>query len=57
MKEDTPLKSMVNDYLKKRTDSNPAKHESDIQRLGDSFQRLSRDMGRRNWIREDLYER
>jgi hypothetical protein len=35
----------------------PLTTEQQIERLRDSFTRLSRNMGPRRWTREDLYER
>ncbi len=34
-----------------------AEHERRVLSLEDSFKRLSRDMGPRNWKREDLHSR
>ena len=39
-----------------RNNSDVAERECYVRRLDDSFKKLSRDMGLRDWSREDLYE-
>ena len=55
--KDTTLTAMVRDYLTWVANSDAAERERRVLRLQDSFDRLSRDMGPRNWTREDLYDR
>ena len=55
--KDTTLTAMVRDYLTWLADSDAAERRERIRLLEDSFARLSRGMGQRNWTREDLYGR
>ena len=55
--KDTTLTAMVRDYLTWVADSDAAERRERIRLLEDSFARLSRGMGQRNWTREDLYDR
>lgn len=55
--KDTTLTAMVRDYLTWLADSDAAERRERIRLLEDSFARLSRDMGERNWTREDLHDR
>ena len=55
--KDTTLTAMVRDYLTWVANGDASERERRVLQLEDSFKRLSRDMGARNWTREDLYER
>ncbi|MCY4655059.1 MAG: hypothetical protein OXC95_18070, partial [Dehalococcoidia bacterium] len=55
--KDTTLTAMVRDYLTWVASGDAAERERRVLQLQDSFKRLSRDMGPRNWTREDLYDR
>ncbi len=55
--KDTTLTAMVRDYLTWVANGDAAERERRVLLLEDSFNRLSRDMGPRNWTREDLYDR
>ena len=55
--KDTTLTAMVRDYLTWVANRDAAERERRVLQLEDSFKRLSRDMGPRNWTREDLYDR
>ena len=55
--KDTTLTAMVRDYLTWVATGDMAERERRVLLLEDSFKRLSRDMGPRNWTREDLYDR
>ena len=55
--KDTTLTAMVRDYLTWLADSHAAERRECIRLLEESFARLSRGMGQRNWTREDLYDR
>lgn len=55
--KDTTLTAMVRDYLTWLAYSDAAERQERIRLLEDSFARLSRGMGQRNWTREDLHAR
>ena len=55
--KDTTLTAMVRDYLTWVANGDAVERERRVLLLEDSFKRLSRDMGPRNWTREDLYDR
>ena len=55
--KDTTLTDMVRDYLTWVANGDSEERECRVLLLEDSFKRLSRDMGPRNWNREDLYGR
>ena len=55
--KDTTLTAMVRDYLNWVSMGDILERQRRVALLDDSFQRLSRDMGARNWNREDLYAR
>ena len=57
MDNDTTLRAVAEECLTSAANSNAdARHEC-VARLKESFQRLSRDMGHREWTREDLHAR
>ena len=53
---DTTLTAMVRDYLTSLAKSDAAARKAHADKLMETFERLSRDMGRRTWAREYLYE-
>ena len=55
--KDTTLTAMVRDYLTWVAKGDAQERQQSAAALDESFQRLSRDMGPRNWSREDLYAR
>jgi hypothetical protein len=55
--QDTTLTQMIRDYLQSVADGESRKKTRTIREIQRSFSELSRDMGRRTWKREDLYER
>ncbi len=48
---------MVTGHLKRPSGNTPSEREIHVRKVEISFKRLSRDMGPRNWTREDLYDR
>jgi len=57
VEKDTTLTAMIRQFLvtvARREESGKAKA---VARIRSSFKQLSRDMGPRNWRREDLYAR
>ena len=55
--KDTTLTAIVRDYLTWVAKGDAQEREQSVTFLDESFQRLSRDMGPRNWSRDDLYAR
>ena len=55
--KDTTLTAMVRDYLTWLASGDAPERQQRVTLLEDSFQRISRDMGPRNWNREDLHAR
>lgn len=55
--KDTTLTAMVRDYLTRVADADVAARRDTVSKLRGSFRRLSRDMGARDWNREDLHAR
>ena len=53
--KDTTLTAMVRDYLTWVAKGDALERQQSIAALDESFEKLSRDMGPRNWSREDLY--
>ena len=56
LERDTTLTAMVRDYLTQMAETVDASHLQDTEALLDTFRELSRPMGKRDWIRDDLYE-
>ncbi len=55
--KNTTLTAMVRDFLTSVADSDVHEKHQAVKKLQLSFRRVSRDMGRRAWTRETLYER
>ena len=55
--KNTTLTAMVRSYLESLAERDDLAREQAVAKLEDSFRRLSRPMGKREWTREDLYER
>ena len=55
--KDTTMTAIVRDYLTWLADGDAVERQERIRLLEDSFARLSRDMGERNWTREDIHDR
>ena len=55
--KNTTLTQMVRDYLELVAERDSNQKARTLQDLEGSFCELSRDMGKKNWKREDLYER
>ena len=55
--KDTTLTAMVRGYLHWLAMGDAPDRQRHISLLDDSFQRISRDMGPRNWDREDIHAR
>ena len=55
--KNTTLTQMVREFLKTVAERNEARKIQALKELEASFLKMSRDMGRRTWSREDLYER
>ena len=55
--KNTTLTAMVRDFLTSVANLDSQNRKASIRRLRASFQTMSRDMGKRRWNREDLYER
>lgn len=53
----TTLTAMVRDYLRTVAERDNMERERIIQKLENSFSKYSRDMGRRTWTRDELYDR
>jgi hypothetical protein len=53
----TTLTAMVRSYLQSVAERDVLERERIIARLESGFQRFGRDMGRRTWTREELYDR
>ena len=55
--KDTTVTVMVRDYLIWLARGDAQDRQQHVSLLDDSFQRMSRDMGPRNWSREDIHAR
>lgn len=55
--KDTTLSAMVRDYLTSIAGSDAAARKADADKLMETLEKVSRDMGPRTWTREDLYDR
>ena len=57
IEKNTTLTAMVRDYLTSVAIRDAQEKNEAIKKLRKSFKTVSRDMGRRKWTREALYER
>ena len=57
LEKNTTLTAMVRDYLTSVAIRDAQEKNEAIKKLRKSFKTVSRDMGRRKWTREALYER
>ena len=55
--KNTTLTAMVRDYLTSIASSDTAARKTDADKLMETFEKVSREMGPRTWTREDLYDR
>ena len=55
--KNTTLTAMVRDYLTSIASSDAAARKADADKLMETLEKVSRDMGPRTWTREDLYDR
>lgn len=55
--KNTTLTQMVRDFLTSVTTRGAAQRMRAVRRLETSFEEFSRDMGKRDWSREELHER
>lgn len=53
---DMTVESMVAEYLTTMVHDTAVERKANADRLMETFDRLSRDMGPRTWTRDDLYE-
>jgi hypothetical protein len=56
IEKNTTLTAMVRDYLTSVAIRDTQEKNEAIKKLRKSFKTISRDMGRRKWTREALYE-
>lgn len=54
--KNTSLTQMVREFLRAVAATGEAERSRSVKRLEKSFERFSRDMGKRVWTREALYE-
>ena len=55
--KNTTLTQMVRDFLSSIAERDATRKTHALEALEASFNEFSRDMGKRNWRREDLHER
>ncbi|NOR04902.1 MAG: hypothetical protein GQ575_01170 [Deltaproteobacteria bacterium] len=55
--KNTTLTQMVRDFLTSVATRGAAQRMQAVRRLETSFEEFSRDMGKRDWSREELHER
>ena len=55
--KNTTLTAMVRDYMTSIATSDAAARKADADKLMETFEKVSRDMGPPTWSREDLYDR
>ena len=55
--KNTTLTQMVRDFLASVAARDAAQRMRAVRQLERSFEKFSRDMGKRDWSREDLHER
>ena len=57
MDEGTTLSAMVTGYLTSIAGSDAAARKANADKLMETLEKVSREMGPRTWTREDLYDR
>ena len=57
IEKNTTLTAMVRDYLSSVAIRDAQEKNEAIKKLQKSFKKMSNDMGRRKWSRENLHER
>ena len=57
IEKNTTLTRMLREYLVSISKHEDEKKSATLSRLEKTFERHSRDMGKREWHRDDLYER
>jgi hypothetical protein len=57
IEKNTTLTEMIREYLKAIVRRGSTERQRAVKALEQSFRKHSRDMGRRTWTRESLYER
>ena len=57
LEKNTTLTAMVREYLTMLAHRDEPRKDAARRQLQNTFQRLSRDMGRRTWTREDAHAR
>ncbi len=55
--KNTTLTALIRDFLKSVAERDAVERELAIKELDKSFTALSRDMGKKSWIRAELHER
>ena len=55
--KNTTLTAMVREYLILVAEQDSQARKSSMKSLAATFKKYSRDMGKRSWKREDLYDR
>ncbi len=55
--KNTTLTAMVRHYLTSIASKDSAARKADADKLMETFEKVSRDMGPRTWTREELYDR
>ena len=55
--KNTTLTAMVREYLTSVANTDAATRKETADKFRESWERLSRPMGPRNWTRDDLYDR
>ena len=55
--ENSTMTAMIRNYLQSIADRESPEQERKIVLLEKSFNKLGRDMGKRTWSRDDLYDR
>ena len=53
----TTLTAMLRNYLKSVVERESISKESAINELNHTFKNMSKNMGKRSWTRDELYER
>lgn len=57
LERDTSLAAMVREFLEQLAEKEDAHRELALKDLEESFRKLSRRVGKRDWSRDELHER